>query len=133
MKDPGTALPALEELEEGDLDGLATRSIIYQARSLQGWPIDSIPGTLAERLSKGEAAMITQICLQASSPATALDCVRAIKKLRVDRELAGIQRELTRLQEQGPRADETVMDALLLKKQAWLQRRESLIEVESRS
>jgi DNA primase len=133
MKDPGTAVPALDELEEGDLDGLATRSIIYQARSLQGWPIDSIPGTLAERLSKGEAAMITQICLQASSPATALDCVRAIKKLRVDRELAGIQRELIRLQEQGPRADETAMDALLLKKQAWLQRRESLIEVESRS
>jgi DNA primase len=133
MKDPATALPALEELEEGDLDGLATRSIIYQARSLQGWPMDSIPGTLAERLSKGETAMIAQICLQASSPATALDCVRAIKKLRVDRELAGIQRELTRLQEQGPRADETAMDALLLKKQAWLQRRESLIEVESRS
>jgi DNA primase len=133
MKDPRAALPALEELEAEDLEGLSTRSVISQARSLQGWPVDSIPGTLAERLSKGEAAMITQICLQASSPATALDCVRAIKKLRVDRELAEIQRELTRLQEHGPRADEKAMDALLLKKQAWLQRRESLIEVESGS
>jgi DNA primase len=133
MKDPRAALPALEDLEDEDLEGLSTRSVISQARSLQGWPVDSIPGTLAERLSKGEAAMIAQICLQGSSPATALDCVRALKKLRVDRELAEIQRELTRLQEHGPRADEKAMDALLLKKQAWLQRRESLIEVESRS
>jgi hypothetical protein len=62
-----------------------------------------------------------------------LDCVRALKKLRVDRELAEIQRELTRLQEHGPRADEKAMDALLLKKLAWLQRRESLVVVESRS
>ena len=76
--------------------------------------------------------MIHDICLQASSPAPAVDCVRALKKLRTDRELAGIQRELTRLQEQGPAGDGT-MDALLLKKQALLQRRESLIEVESRS
>lgn len=132
MKDSGAAMAALEELEEEDLEGLAAHSILQQARSLQGWPPDSIPLTLPERLSKGEAAMIHDICLQASSPATALDCVRALKKLRTDRELAGIQRELTRLQEQGPAAD-GAMDALLLRKQALLQRRESLIEVESRS
>jgi len=59
-----------------------------------------------------------------------LDCVRALKKLRVERELGEIQRELNRLQEQGPAGG---MDALLVRKQALLQRRESLIEVESRS
>jgi DNA primase len=133
LKDPGSAMPALAELEEGDLDGLGAGSLIQQAQSLQGWPLDSVPRTLEERLSKGEAAMIHDIRLQASCPATALDCVRALKKLRVDRELAGIQRELTRLQEQGPPADGSAMDALLLTKQALLQRRESLIEVESRS
>jgi DNA primase len=133
LKDPGSAMPALAELEEGDLDGLGAGSLIQQAQSLQGWPLDSIPRTLEERLSKGEAAMIHDIRLQASCPASALDCVRALKKLRVDRELAGIQRELTRLQEQGPPADGSAMDALLLTKQALLQRRESLIEVESRS
>jgi DNA primase len=133
LKDPGSAMPALAELEEGDLDGLGAGSIIQQAQSLQGWPLDSIPQTLEERLSKGEAAMIHEIRLQAGSPATALDCVRALKKLRVDRDLAGTQRELARLQEQGPPADGSAMDALLLRKQALLQRRESLIEVESRS
>jgi DNA primase len=131
MKDPGSAISALEELEEADLEGLTTRSIVQQARSLQGWPVDSIPRTLSERLTRGEAAMIRDICLQTSSPATALDCVRALKKLRTDRELAGIQQELTRLQEQG--SADGAMDALLLRKQALLQRRESLIEVESRS
>ena len=49
------ALRPSAELEEGDLDGLAAGGIVQQARSLQGWPVDSIPRTLLERLSKGEA------------------------------------------------------------------------------
>jgi hypothetical protein len=77
--------------------------------------------------------MIHEICLPASSPATALDCVRALKKLRVDRELAGIQRELTLMQEGGQPPDSGALDALLVRKQALVHRRESLIEVESRS
>jgi DNA primase len=132
MKDPAAAVDALAELDEGALDGLSARAIVQQARSLQGWPVDSIPRTLRERLSKGEAGVIDEICQQASPPGGALDCVRALKKLRVDRELAEIQRELSRLQEQGLAADGG-MDALLVRKQALLQRRESLIEVESRS
>ena len=132
MKDPAAAVAALAELDEGDLDGLSAGAIVQQARSLQGWPVDSIPRTLLERLNKGEAGVIDEICRQASPPGAALDCVRALKKLRVDRELAEIQRELSRLQEQGPAADGG-MDALLVRKQALLQRRESLIEVESRS
>ena len=43
-----------------------------------------------------------------------------------------IQREIDRLQEAGPGRRRTSMDALLVRKQALLQRRESLIEVESR-
>jgi DNA primase len=132
MKDPAGAVAALAELEEGDLDGLSAGMIVQQARSLQGWPADSIPRTLVERLSKGEAGVIDEICRQPSPPGAALDCVRALKKLRVDRDLAEIQRELSRLQEQGQAADGG-MDALLVRKQALLQRRESLIEVESRS
>ena len=61
------------------------------------------------------------------------DCVRAIKKIRVDRELADVQRELDRLQEQGQAAEAGRMDTVLKKKQALLARRESLIEVESGS
>jgi DNA primase len=131
MKDPAAAVAALAELDEGDLDGLSAAGIVQQARSLQGWPVESIPRTLLERLSNGEAGVINEICRQASPPGAAVDCVRALKKLRVERELGEIQRELNRLQEQGPAA--SGMDALLVRKQALLQRRESLIEVESRS
>ena len=133
MKDPAAAVAALSELEDGDLDGLSGIGILQQARSLQGWPADSIPRTLVERLSKGERSVIDEICRQVSPPAGALDCVRALKKLRVERELADLQRELSRVQEQGSGADGGRMDALLIRKQALVQRRESLIEVESRS
>ena len=132
MKDPAAAIVALAELEEGDLNGLSAAGIVQQARSLQGWPVESIPQTLLERLSNGEAGVIDEICRQTSPPGAALDCVRALKKLRVERELGEIQGELTRLQEQGPAAGGG-MDVLLVRKQALLQRRESLIEVESRS
>ena len=45
------------------------RRILQQARSLQGWPADSLPETLLERLSKGEAALVDEICRQPSAPA----------------------------------------------------------------
>jgi DNA primase len=132
MKDPVAGIAALAELEDGDLEGLAGGGIVQQARSLQAWPAESIPRTLQERLTEGETTVIDEICRQASPPAGALDCVRALKKLRVERELADLQRELGRVQEQGTAADGGRMDALLIRKQALLQRRESLIEVESR-
>jgi hypothetical protein len=133
MKDSAVAAGALAELEDGDLDGLSGAGIIQQARSLQAWPVDSIPRTLLERLSKGENNVVDEICRQSSPPAAAVDCVRALKKLRLERELAELQRELSRVQEQGSGADAGRMDLLLNRKQALLQRRESLIEVESRS
>jgi hypothetical protein len=133
MKDSAAAAIALAELEDGDLDGLSGTGILQQARSLQAWPVDSIPRTLLERLSKGETSVVDEICRHSSPPAAAVDCVRALKKLRLERELAELQRELSRVQEQGSGADAGRMDLLLNRKQALLQRRESLIEVESRS
>ena len=52
---------AVLELEDSDLDGLATREILRQARSLQDWPAGAVPEALVERLSKGEAALVQQI------------------------------------------------------------------------
>jgi DNA primase len=133
MKDSAVALHALGELEDADLEGLPAAGILRQARSLQGWPVDSLPRTLMERLSTGEAGLVEEICRQGSPPAAAVDCVRALKKIRVDRDLADVQRELDRLQEQGAAAESGRIDALLVRKQALLARRELLIEVESRS
>jgi DNA primase len=133
MKDSAAALDAIGGLEDADLEGLSAAGILQQARSLQGWPVGALPQTLVERLSRGEAWVVEEICRQASPPAAAADCARAIKKIRVERELADVQRELDRLQEQGPAADGGRIDTVLKQKQALLARRESLIEVESRS
>jgi DNA primase len=134
MKAPGEALGALGQLEEGDLEGLAAAGILQQARSLQGWPVDALPRTLVERLSRGEAVIVDEICREPSpSGRSVAECVRTLKKLRADREQADIQREINRLQEEGPARDEVRINALLVKKLEILQRIESLAEAESRS
>ncbi len=50
LHQPATALGAMDELEARDLDGLATRGILTVARSLAGFPADSLPNSLLERL-----------------------------------------------------------------------------------
>src|SRR5258708_35103149 len=48
---PG-AREALIELDDSDLDGLATREVLRQARSLQDWPAEALPECLIGRLRK---------------------------------------------------------------------------------
>ena len=121
------ARDALLELEATDLEGLATREILGQARSLQDWPAGQLPGALIERLSKGEAAFVQEIARQSGAPADAADCVRTLKRLRYDRERAEVQREIDRLQEAGAAEHDGEIVTLLRKKEL-LQRRERRTE-----
>jgi DNA primase len=122
MHQPAGARDALLELEETDLDGLASREILRQARSLQEWPAGALPGALIERLSKGEAAFVQEIARQAGAPAEAADCVRTLKGLRYDRERAEVQREIDRLQEAGAATHELEIVALLERKKELVHR-----------
>ncbi|MEN3337425.1 MAG: primase [Acidobacteriota bacterium] len=133
MRDTAAGMAALAHLEDADLEGLATRGILQQARSLQGWAETALPPTLVERLSTGEAGLVQDICRQSSAPAGAADCIRVLQQLRLDRERAAVKREIDRLQELGPSADEQSMNALLVKSRELKQRIESLMEAESRS
>ncbi len=127
VRDPAAAVEALEELEGEDLAGLASGPIIEQARSLQGLPAASLPETLLERLSSGEAGLVREISRQSHAPAHAADCVRTIKCLRYDRERADVQREIDRLQEQGADGHEDQIVALWDRKKSLLQRIEALM------
>ena len=49
MRDPAAAVLVVGELEDQDLEGLATGDSLRQARSLQGCPGPSLPPTLLER------------------------------------------------------------------------------------
>jgi DNA primase len=133
IRDSRAGIAALADLDARDLDGLASAGILQQARSLQEWPVESLPAALVERLSKGEAGLVEEICAQASPPAAPSECARALKKLSADRERADVQREIDRLQEQGPGRDEVRVNALLVRKRELSQRIESLMEAESRS
>ena len=120
------AQAALLELEAVDLEGLATREILRQARSLQEWPASQLPDALIGRLSKGEAAFVEEIARQPGAPADAADCVRTLKKLRYDRERAAVQREIDRLQEAGGARHEEEIMALWERKKALLHRMEAI-------
>lgn len=128
VRQPDAAMVALQELEAADLEGLTTREILRQAQSLQGEPSASLPQTLQERLSTGEAALVADIARQTGAPADPADCVRALKRLRFDRERADLQREIDRLQEAGAASHDREIVALWERKKNLLHRIESLTQ-----
>lgn len=113
---PEAGLTALADVETPDLEGLATRGILREAQSLQGWPAGTLPGALIERLSTAEAALVQEIARQEGAPADPADCVKTLKKQRYDRERAQVQQEIDRLQEAGGSRYEQEITALLERK-----------------
>jgi DNA primase len=98
---PTAAVASLRQLEAEDLQGLSTENILRTAMDLDVGPED-VPTTLMERLSTQEAELLASVAAEASPPATFPDlCVVALKYVRLERELAEVQRELNRLQNMG--------------------------------
>jgi DNA primase len=118
----GDALSALAELDDEDLEPLAGREIFAMARSLHDQPPDALPSGLLQRLSTVNAQLVTSIAAHPHPPAPAVECARAIKRLRWDRERAAIQREIDRLQELGAGQHGHEIDALWQKKKDLLHR-----------
>ena len=110
-------LDALATLDSDDLSHLATREILDMARSLQGsTPAEALPSALLQRLSTVNAQVVAGIGAAVTSPGPAMECARTLKRLRYERERAGIQREIDRLQSLGSEASNSEIDALLRKK-----------------
>ena len=98
---PGEAVAALRGLESDDLKGLSTENLIRTARDLKVRAED-VPATLMERLSTQEAELLASVAAEPSPPAVLPDlCVLALKYVRLERQLADVQRELNRLQNMG--------------------------------
>jgi len=124
------ARAALAELELSDLEYLAGREIFEMARSLHAQTVDLLPSELLRRLSTMSAQLVTEIAGQDTPPIvdeTGLaDCTRSLKRMRWERERAGIQREIDRLQELGARAHGEEIDVLLNQKRQLAQQIERL-------
>ena len=83
------------------MKGLSTENLLRTARDLDVRAED-VPTTLMERLSTQEAELLASVAAEPSPPAVLPDlCVVALKYVRLERELADVQRELKRLQDQG--------------------------------
>ncbi len=127
VREPAGAMQALQTLEPEDLRGLPTAGILQQALSLGGWEPAVIPAALLERLSTGEAALVTEIASETKAPGKNLEhCVETLKRLRYEREQADVQREINRLQEAGAARHENEIVALWERKKILLHRIESL-------
>jgi hypothetical protein len=110
------AIAALQQLEIADLKGLSTENLLRTARDLNVSP-DDVPTTLMGRLSTQEAELLASVAAEPSPPAVLPDlCVVALKYVRLERELAEVQRELNRLQNVGDTGP-ALMDLLHQKQQ----------------
>jgi DNA primase len=127
IHEPRAAARALAELETGDLEELATGSILQQARYLQEWPSDALPEALIQRLNTEEARLVEEIGQQKQPLGDPAECVRTLKRMRYDRERAAVQREIDRLQEAGAARHDQEITALWDRKKAILQRIEALM------
>lgn len=122
----GEALRALADLDGEDMAGLAGRDIFEMARGLKDLQLEHLPSGLIQRLSTGNAQIVTSIAAASAPPAHPIDCVRALKRLRWERERAAIQREIDRLQQLGAGRHENEIDELWKKKKDLLHRIEQL-------
>jgi DNA primase len=88
-------------LEDQDLEGLTSADVLRLARDLAATP-EVVPNALMERLSTQEAQRLAAIATEASAPVLDAEfSVRSLKRLRLERERADLQREIDRLQARG--------------------------------
>jgi DNA primase len=125
VHEPAEGMAALKILQDNDLEGLAARRVLEEARTLIDRAPVTMPSALFERLNPVEAQLVTGIAAAATPPAHALSCVQELQQLRVEREIAAVQREMDQLQELGGDRDGE-MTALWQRKRALLHQKDAL-------
>ena len=124
---PDQAVDALGTLNSGDLEGLATRTVLDLALKLNDDRGFS-PSVLLERLNVSEAQLVTGVASE-SEPHVhdAGECALILKRLRYERERAALQREIDRLQQAGGADPGDELQELLVRKYELIQRIDGLI------
>ena len=126
VHEPGTGLDAVGGLADGDLEGLQTAHILEMARSLRDQSPELLPAALFERLNSMEGQLLSSVAAAPFAPAPPDECVRALRRLRCEREQAEVQREIDRLQTLGAEAHDREINELWQRRKNLLHRIEAL-------
>ena len=99
--DEDGARGALERLGAEDFELLLTRNILETAQGLYDSEREDVPSALLARLNSEEARLVTGIAAVAERPVPAEESANELRLMRLERERAGLQREIERLQAEG--------------------------------
>jgi DNA primase len=113
IHEPEIGVTALNDLQDNDLEGLASRRVLEQAREMAARSPAMSPSALFERLNPMEAQLVTRIAAEPHSPYPVMSCIRELQQLRAEREFSAIQREIDRLQEAGEKTDPQILERKL--------------------
>ncbi len=106
FNNPAEAMAALEDLDAGDFDGLATGNILFLAHGMHERAAGDVPSALLTRLNTEEARLASALAAEPEAPVlVASECAREVRRLRYERERASLQREIERLQDQAGSED----------------------------
>ena len=126
VHEPEQGMAALNVLQDNDLEGLSTRHILEEARALADRAPAVLPSALFERLNPVEAHLVTGIASERLPPGPPLSCARELQQLRVEREIAAVQREMDRLQELGTSLHDSEITKLWRRKEELRAQKEEL-------
>jgi DNA primase len=106
VHDPGAAATVLKSLEQTDLEGLMSQSLLEKAIALPPLATEQLPSVLMERLTEDEAQLLSKVASAEEPPTLDLnECVRALRFGRIERQLAEIQREIDHSGRNGASGD----------------------------
>ena len=121
LHQPEAASRALQSLQDNDIEGLASESVLRKAMELAWGDADVLPNALMERLTDREARMLTQAGAERQAPVTDLSaCVEALRRVRVRRDLVDLDREIAQLSSKepdSPRLTELVLKKIAIRRQ----------------
>ena len=126
VHEPEQGMAALNVLQDNDLEGLSTRHILEEARALGDRPPAVLPSALFERLNPVEAHLVTGVASERLPPGPPLSCARELQQLRVERDIAAVQREMDRLQELGTHLHDSEITELWRRKERLRAKKEEL-------
>ncbi|MFN7979013.1 MAG: DNA primase [Vicinamibacterales bacterium] len=121
LHQPEAAARALQSLQDNDIEGLASESLLRKAMELAWGDAEVLPNVLMERLTDREARMLTRAGAERQAPVTDLSaCVEALRRVRVRRELVDLDREIAQLsakEPDSPRLTELVLKKIAIRRQ----------------